>query len=181
MGGEAARATGRAICSQVLNSLSAVDTEPDQQRGPAQPDPQRGSSATGDGRLVVIGCYCMLLVFGVLLGMIGSFQYNRALGSFPVAAPAFAVGTGVACVLGGWGMRRPLGGLMPAVGWFVASFVLAMGTPGGSVLITNTNAGKWFLFGGALCAVAGVLVSFMLWSPARAGAARRGGSRSHGG
>jgi hypothetical protein len=152
-----------------------VDTEPGQHRGPAEPDPQRGSPGTGDGLLVVIGCYCMLLVFGVLLGMIGSFQYNRALGSFPVAAPAFAVGTGVACVLGGWGMRRPLGGLMPAVGWFVASFVLAMGTPGGSVLITNTNAGKWFLFGGALCAVAGVLVSFVLWSPARV-AARRGGS-----
>jgi hypothetical protein len=29
--------------------------------------------------------------------------------------------------------------------------------------------------------VAGVLVSFMLWSPSRGGAARRGGSRSHGG
>ena len=131
--------------------------------------------------MVVVACYVLLLVFGGLLGMIGTFQYARALGSFPAAAPAFAVGAGVACVLGGWGMRRPLGGLMPAVGWFVASFVLAMGTPGGSVLITNTNAGKWFLFGGALCAVAGVLVSFMLWSPARAGAARRGGSRPHGG
>jgi hypothetical protein len=78
-------------------------------------------------------------------------------------------------------MRRPLGALMPAVGWFVASFVLAMGTAGGSVLITNTSGGTWFLFGGALCAVAGVLVSFVLWSPARARAARRGGSRSHGG
>ena len=159
---------------------------PGQKRDPAKPDSKGGSPGTGDGRspgtgdgrMVVIGCYVLLLVFGVLLGMIGSFQYNRALGSFPVAAPAFALGTGVACVLGGWGMRRPLGGLMPAVGWFVASFVLAMGTPGGSVLITNTNAGKWFLFGGALCAVAGVLVSFILWSPARV---RRGGSRSHGG
>lgn len=140
---------------------------------------KRGSPGTGDGPLVVAGCYCLLLVFGLLLGLIGSFQYNRALGSFPVAAPAFAVGIGVTCVLGGWGMRRPLGGLMPAVGWFVASFVLAMGTSGGSVLITNTNGGKWFLFGGALCAVAGVLVSFAAWSPARA--ARRRGSRPGGG
>jgi hypothetical protein len=128
--------------------------------------------------LVVIGCYCLLLVFGVLLGMIGCFQYDRALGSFPVAAPAFAVATGVTCVLGGWAMRKPLGALMPAVGWFVAVLVLAMGTPGGSVVITNTSGGKWFLFGGALCAVAGVLISFVLWSPARAGAARRGGWRS---
>ena len=53
--------------------------------------------------MVVIGCYCLLLLFGVLLGMIGSFQYSRALGSFPVAALAFAVGTGVTCVLGGLG------------------------------------------------------------------------------
>ena len=127
--------------------------------------------------MLVVGCYVLLLVFGVLLGMIGSFQYNRALGSFPVAAPLFAVATGVTCVLGGWGMRRPLGGLMPAVGWFVASFVLAMSTAGGSVVITNTSGGKWFLFGGALCAVAGVLISFVLWSPARTGAARRGGWR----
>jgi Family of unknown function (DUF6113) len=139
----------------------------------SEPGPQRGRSETRDGSLVVIGCYCLLLVFGVLLGMIGSFQYSRALGSFPAAALAFALATGAACVLGGWGMRRPLGGLMPAVGWFVASFVLAMGTSGGSVLITNSNAGEWFLFGGALCAVAGVLVSFFLWSPGRGGAARR--------
>jgi hypothetical protein len=140
----------------------------------SEPDPQRGRPETRDGPVVVIGCYVMLLVFGVLLGMIGSFQYGRALGSFPAAALAFAVATGVACVLGGWGMRRPLGGLMPAVGWFVAAFILAMGTPGGSVLITNTNAGKLFLFGGALCAVAGVLISFWRWSPGRGGAARRG-------
>jgi hypothetical protein len=157
-----------------------VNSEPGKQRL-AEPGPGRSSPGTGDRPQVVIGCYCLLLVFGALLGMIGSFQYNRALGSFPVAAPAFAVGIGVTCVLGGWGMRRPLGALMPAVGWFVASFVLAMGTAGGSVLITNTSGGKWFLFGGALCAVAGVLVSFMLWSPARTGGARRGGSRTHGG
>ncbi len=133
------------------------------------PGRQRGTRGTGDGRWVTAGCYALLLVLGVLLGMIGSFQYSRALGSFPAAAVAFALGIGVVCVLGGWGMRRPLGGLMPAVGWFVASFVLAMSTPGGSVVITNTTAGKWFLFGGSICAVAGVVVSFTLWSPARAG------------
>jgi hypothetical protein len=140
------------------------------------PGQQRGSPGTGDGLLVTIGGYCMLLVFGVLLGMIGSFQYSRALGSFPVAAVAFALAVGLACVAGGWGMRRALGGLMPAVGWFVASFVLAMTTQGGSVVITNTAAGKWFLFGGSICAVAGALSCFVLWSPARAGV--RGGTRS---
>jgi hypothetical protein len=121
------------------------------------------------GRWVAAGGYCLLLVLGLLLGMIGSFQYGWALGSFPVAAVAFALGIGVVCVAAAWGMRRSLGGLMPAVGWFVASFVLAMSPPGGSVVITNTTAGKWFLFGGSVCAVLGVVVSFSLWSPGRAG------------
>ena len=39
---------------------------------------------------------------------------------------------------------------MPAVGWFIASFVMAMGTPGGSIVITNSGPGKWYLFGGAV-------------------------------
>jgi hypothetical protein len=129
-----------------------VESVPGQRRSPAP---------AGSGRLVVVGGYCLLLLLGILEGMIGSFQYDRALGSFPAAAVAFAVGIGLTCVLGGWGMSRPLGGLMPAVGWFIASFVLSMSTPGGSVVITNTDAGKWFLFGGALCALAGVLFSFL--------------------
>ena len=122
---------------------------------------------------MVVGAYGMLLLLGVLQGLIGCFQYGRALGSFPVAAVGFAVLIGVTCVLGAWGMRRPLGGLMPAVGWFVTSFVLAMGTPGGSVVITNTTAGKWYLFGGSVCAAAGVVFGFIRWSPARTGAPRR--------
>jgi hypothetical protein len=144
------------------------------------PGQQRGSSGTGDGRLVIVGCYLLLLVFGVLLGMIGSFQYSRALGSFPAAAVAFALGTGVLAVLGGWGMRRPLGGLIPAVGWFLAAFILAMGTPGGSVLITNTTAGEWFLFGGSVCGAIGVVLCFVLWSPSRSGRGRPAGARFDG-
>jgi len=135
---------------------------------------QRSPSAEHDPPLVVVGGYCMLLLFGALLGLIGCFQYSRALGSFPVAAVGFAVAIGVTCVLGAWGMQRPLGGLMPAVGWFITSFVLAMGTPGGSVVITNTAAGKWYLFAGSACAAAGVVIGFVRWSPARTGASRRG-------
>jgi hypothetical protein len=145
-----------------LTSLSAVESVSDQ---------QRTSPGSGGGRLVAVGGYCMLLLVGLLEGMIGSFQYSRVLGSFPAAALAFAVGIGVTCVLGAWGMSRPLGALMPAVGWFVASFVMAMSTPGGSVVITNTGPGKWFLFGGAVCTLAGVVISFLRWPPARTGVA----------
>jgi hypothetical protein len=128
---------------------------------------RRGPSAGYDSRIVVVGGYVMLLLFGVAQSLIGSFQYSRALGSFPVAALAFDVAILLTCLLGAWGMRSGLGGLMPAVGWFVSSFVLSMGTSGGSVVITNTGAGKWFLFGGSACAAAGVLVAFAWWSAAR--------------
>ena len=128
-----------------------MDTTPGQQTG-------------YDGPLTNVGGYLMLLLFGLLQGVIGCFQYSRV---FPVAALAFAVAIGVTCVLGAWGMCRALGGLMPAIGWIAASYVLAMGTPGGSVVITNTSAGKWYLFGGSICALGGVAVAFVRWSPAR--------------
>jgi hypothetical protein len=138
---------------------------------------QDATAGRPDGRLVIVGGYCVLLLFGALESLIGCFQYSRSVGFFPVAAVAFAVGIGVTCVLGAWGMSRPLGGLMPGVGWFIVSFVLAMTTPGGSIVITNTGAGKWFLFGGSVCVAAGVVIAFAVWSPTRSGAARRGGSR----
>jgi hypothetical protein len=116
---------------------------------------------------VIVGGYIMLFLFGVGQSLVGCFQYSRALGSVPVAALAFDALILVTCVLGAWGMRSPLGGLVPAVGWFVTAYVLAMGTSGGSVVITSTGAGgKWFLFGGSVCAGAGVLIAFA-WSAAR--------------
>jgi len=96
-----------------------VESASEQQRG--------GPSAGYDGRLVVVAGYGMLLLLGVAQSLVGCFQYSRALGPVPAAALAFDVVIGVTCVLGAWGMRSPLGGLMPAVGWFVSSYVLAMG------------------------------------------------------
>ena len=121
---------------------------------------------------MVGACYATLFVLGVAEGIIGSFHYSGGIGGIPGAALGFGAAILVTCVLAAWGMRRPAAGLMPAVGWFAASFVLAMRTPGGSIVITNTTAGKWFLFGGALCAAAGVVASFT--GLATAGAPRRG-------
>jgi hypothetical protein len=106
----------------------------------------------------------MLLLFGLLQGLIGCFQYSR--GPVPLAAIGFALAIFVTCVLGAWGMRTAVGGLMPGVGWFATAFILATATQGGSVVITNTTAGKWFLFGGAGCAAAGCLVSYLGFSRA---------------
>jgi hypothetical protein len=126
----------------------------------------QGSGLSGGPaeRLITAGAYVVLLALGVLEGLVGSFQYSRAIGSVPAAAIGFALLIGVTCVLGAWGMYQPMGGLIPAVGWVVASFVLAKGTSGGSVLITNTTAGQWFLFGGAACTIAGVATGFIRWS-----------------
>jgi hypothetical protein len=119
---------------------------------------------------IAMAAYIMLFLAGVMQAVVGAFYYSS--GPAPLAALGFDVLLLATCLLAAWGMRRPAAGLMPAVGWFVAAFVLAMGTKGGSVLITNTSAGEWFLFGGAACAAAGALAAFARWS--RTSARRRG-------
>jgi hypothetical protein len=130
---------------------------------------RRGSDGRESGRgwLTTGSCYVVLFLLGVAEAVIGSFQYSRGIGAFPAAAIGFALLVLVTCILAAWGMRAPTAALMPAVGWFAASFVLAMSTPGGSIVITNTAAGKWYLFGGAACAAAGVIAGFSGWSTAR--------------
>lgn len=149
---------GRATCSPRLTSLLCVESAPEQPGGPAD---------TYDGPLVAVAGYAMLFLLGLLQGLVGAFQYPRSIGPVPVAALLFAVAIGITCVLGAWGMGRPLGGLMPALGWFLAVFVLDMATAGGSVVIANIVPGTWFLFGGTACAVSGVLIAFLRRSQAR--------------
>ena len=124
---------------------------------------------TGAGRAVTTGAYLALFVLGVVEALIGTFQYSR--GPWSVVAICFAIGILLTCVLGSRGMRTAAGGVLPAAGWFAATLLLGTSTSGGSVFVTNTGQGKWFLFGGAVCAAAGALISFATWS--RAGSARR--------
>ena len=37
----------------------------------------------------------------------------------------------------------------------------------GSVLVADTTQGKWFLFGGTICAAAGAVISFAKWTRPR--------------
>ncbi|MEP7026343.1 MAG: DUF6113 family protein [Actinomycetota bacterium] len=138
----------------------------------ATPD-RRGSAA------VTSSAYTLLFLLGALEGVLGSFHYTGELGPVPAAALIAALAVFVTSVAAAWGMRAPTGGLMPAAGWFAASFVLSMATPGGSVVITNTATGKWFLYGGAVCAAAGVVTSFAWQSRARL-ATRPAGPRPSG-
>lgn len=135
-----------------------MESAPEQPGEPS--DAYEGPPLAGAG-------YCMLFLFGLAQGLVGAFQYSRSIGPVPAAALGFDVAIGITCVLGAWGMGRPLGGLMPALGWFLAAFVLDMGTAGGSVVIANTVPGTWFLLGGTACVVAGVLIAFLRRSPAQ--------------
>jgi hypothetical protein len=70
-------------------------------------------------------------------------------------------------VLGAAGMGSAAGALVPAAGWLLVSVVLTLPTAGGSVIVTNTAAGAWYLYGGSVCAAAGVVYAFVSRSRAR--------------
>jgi len=108
-------------------------------------------------RLLSVGSYVALFLVGAVEGLIGSFQYSRAA---PAAAIGFCVAILATCLLGAWAMRSVGGALLPAIGWILAVFVISMPDSSGTVIIANTNAGKWFLYGGTVSALAGLFASF---------------------
>jgi hypothetical protein len=114
----------------------------------------------GADRALTVATYAMLLVFGAAQGVLGSFYYGS--GPVPLAALGFDLAILATCLFGAWGLRRPAGAIAPAAGWIAATFLLAAGTSAGSVLVTATTAGEWFLFGGAAAVAAGVVIAFVL-------------------
>lgn len=137
----------------------------------------------GTRSLVSVGGYGVLFLFGLMQGMIGSFHYARAAGSVPAAALAFCVGILATCLLAAWGMRSVSGAVLPGVGWVIAAFVLSKPVSNGSVIITNTAPGKWYLYGGTLSVAAAMVLSFAgmaVWGTGRAGRAT-GRTRQSGG
>jgi membrane protein YdbS with pleckstrin-like domain len=110
---------------------------------------------------VTVGVYSALFLFGAVQGLIGSFQYSRTAGSVPVAALVCCAVILATCLLGAWATRSVSGAVLPGIGWIIASFVLSMPVSNGSVIITSTTAGKWYLYGGTLCVAAGVVASFI--------------------
>jgi hypothetical protein len=112
-----------------------------------------------------VAAYVALFVLGLVQALIGIFQYSR--GPAPLAAILFALAILATCVLGSWGMRTVLGGVLPAAGWLVVTLVLSTAPAGGSIVVAATVAGEWFLFGGSLSAVAGAVYAFARWARPR--------------
>ena len=130
----------------------------------------------GSGMLVTVGVYSVLVLLGVVQGLIGSLQYNSwTVGSVPVAALVCCAGILATCLLGAWAMRSVSGAALPGIAWLITSFVLSMPVSNGSVIITGTRPGEWYLYGGTVCVAAGVVLSMVgmaRWSgtpPRRAG------------
>jgi hypothetical protein len=118
----------------------------------------QGSLPGGRRRTVTAVGYVMLFLLGVFQGLVGSFQYSQS--PVPVIAIILAVIIFATCLVCGWGLGTFTAGLLPAVGWILASFVLAMPRPNGSVIITATAAGEWYLYGGALACAVGCVAAF---------------------
>ncbi len=121
--------------------------------------------------VLTAAAYLMLFLLGAVEGTIGSFQYGRMAGSVPLAAIGFCLALLVTCLLAGWGMRAVSGALVPAIGWLLASFLLSMPVAAGSVIITASAPGEWYLYGGTISAVIAVLASFGRWVRAGTGPA----------
>jgi hypothetical protein len=119
-------------------------------------------SADGKGwRLLATGAvYGALVLLGAVEGLIGSFQFSHTAGPVPLAAILSCLVILATCLLASWAVRSVTGALMPAFGWILASFVMSLPASNGSVIITNSAAGKWYLYGGTLSTVVGVALSF---------------------
>ena len=110
---------------------------------------------------VTVGLYSALFLFGAVQGLIGSFQYSRVAGSVPVAALVCSAVILATCLLASWATRSVSGAVLPGIGWVLTSFVLSMPVSNGSVIITSTTPGKWYLYGGTLSVAAAVVASFV--------------------
>jgi hypothetical protein len=133
---------------------------PEQHR-PEQHRPEQHRPEGHGSAFITGGAYALLFLFGAAQGVIGCFQFSSAAGSIPLAALGFCVLVVATCLLGAAGMGSIAGALVPAAGWFLASLVLTMPTAQGSVIVTNTAAGEWYLYGGSACAVAAVLIALV--------------------
>jgi hypothetical protein len=122
----------------------------------------RGSAVD---RFLWVAVYVVIFVLGAVQGLVGSFTF--ALSPVPLVAILLAAAILATCALAGLGTGSFGGALAPGAGWLIVSYLLATGTHTGSVAITNTAAGKWYLYGGTLSVLVGCLVAFVLLTRSR--------------
>lgn len=120
------------------------------------PDPYIPSSPRPDPAFLVGLVYGLLAVVGVVLGVIGSFEFSWEIGDVPVAAVLLSALNLVVFRAAGWAMESKLGAVIPALLWMIILFVLASRRPEGDLVVTGTTAGYVYMFGGALAALVAI-------------------------
>ncbi len=97
-----------------------------------------------------------LVVGGLLLGVAGALVQATTVSiagrDVPWGLVATLVTLGVAVRGAVWVRRRRLGGVVVAVGWVVATLVLAQTGPGGDVLLPEGWRSQVYLVGGVIVA-----------------------------
>lgn len=107
--------------------------------------------------------YASLFLLGVVVAVLGCFHFTASVAGIPVGA-VVAIGANFAmCWLGGLGMRSKLGAAFPAAGWLLVAMAFAVARPEGDVVVTSTNLGLVFLFGGTVAAGIGIGVAPSAW------------------
>jgi hypothetical protein len=101
--------------------------------------------------------YGVLAVLGVLLGVIGSFEFSWQAGSVPVAAIALSVVNLAIFRAAGWAMESKLGAVVPAALWMIILVVLSSRRPEGDLVVTGTTPGYVYMTGGAVAALVAIL------------------------
>jgi hypothetical protein len=101
--------------------------------------------------------YGVLAVLGIMLGVIGSFEFSWQVGSVPVAAILLSLVNLVVFRAAGCGMESKLGAVIPAVLWMIILVVLSSRRPEGDLVVTGTTAGYVYMFGGAAAALAAIV------------------------
>jgi hypothetical protein len=114
--------------------------------------------------------YVTLFLLGLVLGVVGGFEHSWYTGSVPLAAIAWLLVLFAVPYVMGRLMGGKLGATVPALGWLVASFVLATKQPAGDLAISGDTSGFVYLYGGAVAIAVGVLFtpssgSWLLKSP----------------
>lgn len=113
--------------------------------------------ATRRGPALLAGLvYGLLAVLGVLLGVIGSFEFSWQAGSVPVAAIALSLLNLAVFRAAGWAMESKAAAIVPAALWMIILVVLASRRPEGDLVVTGTPAGYVYMFGGAVAALVAV-------------------------
>lgn len=127
--------------------------------GPAEPPPHVPDlpRRPPPARPFVTGAaYGVLVVLGLLLGLVGSFEFSWTAFGLPIAAVVVAVVDFAVFRAAGWAMRSRLGVAAVAVPWLVVTVLLSTRRAEGDLVVTGTLAGYVYIFGGAIAAAVAV-------------------------